>query len=340
MTTRVLITGGCGFIGSNLAAHCLKQGAPVTVYDNLSRAGSSKNADWLKATGYSRLRIVNGDIRDFSALRQAMAEADVVFHLAAQVAVTTSIERPREDFEINAWGGLNVLEAARQSGRNPILIYTSTNKIYGAMANLRLINGRARLRAADYPHGIPEEFPLDLHSPYGCSKGTCDQYVRDYARIYGLRTVVFRQSCIYGPRQFGMEDQGWVAHFAISALLGHPITIYGDGRQVRDLLHIRDLIAAFESAVENIETCQGQAYNIGGGPQNSASLLEVAALLEEVLGKPIALRFGDWRPGDQKFYVSDVRQAQRDLGWEPRLSPREGIAELCSWISRNRELFQ
>jgi len=336
---KVLITGGCGFIGSNLATHYLAKGWEVVVYDNFSRPGAEKNAAWLNDQDSGRLRFVRNDVRDLEALYQAMQGADVVAHLAAQVAVTTSVEDPMEDFLVNALGGINVLEAARQCGSNPIVLYSSTNKVYGGMEDLRVASSTLRYHLPDYPKGIGEDFPIDLYSPYGCSKGACDLYMIDYARIYGLRTVVFRQSCIYGPRQFGVEEQGWVAHFVISSVFGRPITIYGDGRQVRDVLHVRDLIEVFDRAVERIDVCCGQAYNLGGGPRNTTSLLELIYRLEPMLDKAIPLTFGDWRPGDQRVYISDVRKAERDLGWEPRTSIGEGVKDLCDWVQANRELF-
>ena len=345
---RILITGGCGFIGSNLAAHYLAKGWEVVTYDNYSRRGAKKNAAWLEksaislqqANGKGHLRQVRGDVRDLESLREAMKGTDVVAHLAAQVAVTTSVEDPLEDFLVNALGGMNVLEAARTCGSDPIVLYASTNKVYGGMEHLEVGSATLRYHLPEYPHGIGEDFPIDLHSPYGCSKGACDLYMIDHARIYGLRTVVFRQSCIYGPRQFGIEDQGWVAHFVISAVLGRPITIYGDGRQVRDVLHIKDLIVAFDRAIERIDVCAGQAYNLGGGPQNATSLLELIYRLEPILDRAIPLAFGDWRPGDQWAYVSDIRKAERDLGWVPQMSIGKGLQDLCQWVQANKELFE
>jgi CDP-paratose 2-epimerase len=334
-----LITGGCGFIGSNLAAHFLAKGWEVTAFDNFSRPGAEHNAAWLKTQADGRLRLVRGDVRDLPALRLAVEGADVIVHLAAQVAVTISVADPMQDFLINALGGIHVLEAARRSCSDPILLYASTNKVYGPMEQLRLHTGGLRHRLPEYPAGIPESFPVDLYSPYGCSKGSCDLYALDYARIYGLRTVVFRQSCIYGPRQFGVEDQGWLAHFVISALLGRPITIYGDGHQSRDVLHIRDLIDLYERAIDRIGTTQGQVYNVGGGPANELSLLELVYRLEARLNRAIPLRFGDWRPGDQRVYVSDVRKARRDLAWEPKVSIERGLDDLFTWVEANRELL-
>jgi CDP-paratose 2-epimerase len=336
---RILITGGCGFIGSNLAAHYLAQGHSVAVLDNFSRAGAVSNAAWLQSLAGGRLQVLLGDVREVRELARAVQAADLIVHLAAQVAVTASVVDPRHDFMVNALGGFNLLEAARRSSRDPIVLYASTNKVYGALGAVRVKLGALRYNLRDYAHGIPEGYPLDLHSPYGCSKGSADLYMLDYARIYGLRTVVFRQSCIYGPRQFGVEDQGWVAHFMISAVLGRPITIYGDGRQVRDILHVRDLIRAFDLAVEHIEVSRGQAYNLGGGPDNTLSLLELIYRLEADLDHPIPLWFDDWRPGDQRVYVSDIRKAERDLGWTPQITIEHGLADLHKWVEDNRGLF-
>jgi CDP-paratose 2-epimerase len=337
---RILITGGCGFIGSNLAAYYLEKGWEVIIYDNLSRQGSEVNAAWLADRGDGRFELVHADVRDMRTLLEAMQDVDVVAHLAAQVAVTTSVNNPLDDFLINALGGLHVLEAARQCGSDPIVLYASTNKVYGGLDDLQTANSRLRYSLEDYPGGISETFPIDLYSPYGCSKGACDQYMLDYARIYGLRTVVFRQSCIYGPRQFGIEDQGWVAHFAISALLNRPIIIYGDGRQVRDVLHVTDLVELFDMAVENIDVCAGHVYNIGGGPRNATSLLEMIYRLEPIVNRAIPLQFGEWRPGDQRVYVSDIRKAESELGWTPTIAVGEGLQDLCEWVESNTDLFR
>jgi CDP-paratose 2-epimerase len=274
------------------------------------------------------LTIVREDVRNLEALCGAMNEVDVVAHLAAQVAVTTSVVDPREDFLVNALGGINVLEAARHCSGDPIVLFSSTNKVYGALQSVKVEEGTLRDCLPDRPEGIAEDSPIDLYSPYGCSKGACDLYMLDYARIYGLKTVVLRQSCIYGPRQFGVEDQGWVAHFVISAVMGRRINIYGDGRQVRDILHIDDLLDVYDRAIERIDVCRGQAYNIGGGPGNAISLLELIYRLEAGLDRAIPLYFGEWRPGDQKVYISDIRKARRDLGWSPRVSVNDGLASL------------
>jgi CDP-paratose 2-epimerase len=337
MPPSALITGGAGFIGSNLADALASDGWVVWIFDLLARPGVERNLAWLQERHGGRIRFIRGDVRDFPAVAEAVRHTEVVFHLAAQVAVTTSLIDPRTDFEINALGTLNVLEAARQARHRPIVLYTSTNKVYGAMEEVPVVEEATRYRYADRPFGIDERQPLDFHSPYGCSKGAADQYVRDYARIYGLPTVVFRMSCIYGPRQFGTEDQGWVAHFVISAMTGRPITIYGDGKQVRDLLFVTDLVAAMRAAVERIDRTAGQVYNIGGGPEHTLSVWhEFAPLLAEILGRPLdPPAFGPWRPGDQKVYVSDIRKAMRDLDWRPQVGVREGLTRLAEWVREN-----
>jgi CDP-paratose 2-epimerase len=328
---NILIVGGAGFIGSNLTHHLLNQGCSVTIFDTLQRPGSAANLRWLREAHGARVRLVQADVREPAALSRAVAGMDRVYHLAGQVAVTTSLTNPREDFEVNALGTLNVLEAVRLAGDDPIVFFTSTNKVYGRMDDVPTVEGERRFAYRDAPQGIAEDRCLDFYSPYGCSKGTGDQYMRDYARIYGLRTVVFRMSCVYGPHQFGSEDQGWVAHFILSALHGHPITIYGNGKQVRDLLYVEDLMAAFESAAAAIETTRGRVYNIGGGPANSLSLLEVIAQLEESLGMRLQVSYDAWRPGDQPVYISDTRQATCDFGWRPSTSAAVGLQRLLTW---------
>ncbi len=337
-----LVTGGAGFIGSNYVQHLLSQGQIVTVYDNLSRRGATANLNWLKRAAYAKnLNFIRGDVRDAARLAEAAQQVDVIVHLASQVAVTTSVEDPRTDAEINIFGTFNALEAARASRRQPIVLYASTNKVYGGMENLIVEEKVTRYAYRDYPEGIPETYPLDFHSPYGCSKGAGDQYVRDYARIYDIPTVVFRQSCIYGPRQFGVEDQGWVAWFIIAAVTGRPITIYGDGKQVRDLLYIDDLVNAYDTAVHRIDQAAGQIYNVGGGPSNQLSIWkEFQPLLEQLLGRPIPFSQGDWRPGDQRIYVSDIRKATRELGWQPKVEVAEGITRLYQWIADHQQLFE
>ncbi|HJX39305.1 MAG TPA: SDR family NAD(P)-dependent oxidoreductase [Anaerolineae bacterium] len=338
--SRVLVTGGAGFIGTNLSHRLLSQGHEVVIYDNLSRAGTKKNLAWLRQNHGESFTLVQADVRDYPSLQRAVLGCDVVYHLAGQVAVTWSVSDPRQDFEINALGTLNMLEAARSSSPPPIVLFTSTNKVYGGMEEVEIVELETRHAYASLPEGVSEARPLDFHSPYGCSKGAADQYVRDYARIYGLRTVVFRMSCIYGPRQFGVEDQGWVAHFLIASVLGRPITIYGDGKQVRDVLYVDDLVAALESATERIEVTSGQIYNMGGGPENTMSVwTEFHALLKELLGHEVAVSYADWRPGDQLVYVSDTSKAGRELGWSPRVPVREGIERLFRWVVDNRQLF-
>ena len=339
---QIFITGGAGFIGSNSAARFLSGGHQVTIFDNFSRVGGEANLAWLESRhGSDCLRVVRGDVRDYGAVVEALAGADVVLHLASQVAVTVSVADPRTDFEINALGTFNILEAARHACPEAVVIYASTNKVYGGMAEVEVVEQEARYAYANHPHGIGEDARLDFHSPYGCSKGAGDQYMIDYARIYGLRTLTFRQSCIYGRRQFGVEDQGWVAHFVIAAVLDRQISIYGNGKQVRDLLHVQDLIDAYEAGIARIDTLSGEVFNLGGGPENTLSVwVEFKPLLESLTGHPIQVQKGPWRPGDQRIFVADIRKAQRLLGWEPRISPARGIADLYQWVSENRSLFQ
>lgn len=341
MTKHYLITGGAGFIGSNYAARLLARGEQVTIFDNFSRAGAKLNLKWLQEKfGEKAFRVIIGDVRDAEAIRLAAKEADVIVHLAAQVAVTTSVTNPREDFEINANGTFNVLEAARASDRNPALIYASTNKVYGEMEDVRVLEDAQAYRYADLPFGASEVQPLDFHSPYGCSKGAGDQYVRDYHRIYGLPTIVFRQSCIYGLRQFGIEDQGWVAWFVIAAITGRPITIYGDGKQVRDLLFVEDLLNAYDAGLAHLDVAAGQVFNVGGGLENTISIwLQFGPILEQIAGHPIPVQHADWRPGDQKIYISDIRKAQNLLGWKPKVGVAEGVQRLADWVKANRNLF-
>lgn len=341
MSRKVLVTGGAGFIGANYVKRLVERGDQVRVLDNLSRPGSVRNVEWLGSTlGGDGFELVRADIRDAEAVTRAAHEIDVVVHLAAQVAVTTSVEDPRHDFEVNALGTFNVLEAARRSGREPIVIYASTNKVYGELEGTKVSEEATRYTLADPPGGVAETQHLDLHSPYGCSKGSGDQYVRDYHRIYGLPTVVFRQSCIYGPRQFGVEDQGWVAWFVISAVLGRPITIYGDGKQVRDLLWVDDLLDAYDLAVERIDRVAGGVFNLGGGPNFTLSVWsEFGPLLEACTGSKLEAAFDDWRPGDQKTFVSDITRYAEAVDWRPRVAPEEGIRRLVTWVEANRQLF-
>ena len=337
---KIFITGGAGFIGSNSANYFLKQGHSVLIYDNLSRKGGQANLDWLHAEHGDKLQFVQADIRDYNSLCQQIAGADAVLHLASQVAVTTSVQDPREDFEINALGTFNVVEAVRNHAPQAAVLYASTNKVYGGMEEARVVDQGERYGYADFPNGVPETYPLDFHSPYGCSKGAGDQYMIDYARIYGLRTLVLRQSCIYGRRQFGVEDQGWVAHFIIATVLNRPISIYGDGKQVRDILHVDDLIRGYDLGIQKIDELRGKALNMGGGPDNTLSIwTEFGPMLEEFSNKQIAVKRGNWRPGDQRVFIADIRKAQEKLSWQPTISPKEGIHDLYQWVSQNKHLF-
>ena len=342
MKKKYLITGGAGFIGVNYVDRLLGRGEDVQIYDNLSRRGADSNIKWLQERhGHDSFRLVQGDVRDADYLEKSAADRDVVVHLAGQVAVTTSVTDPRDDFEINANGTFNVLEAARKSQKNPIVLFASTNKVYGGMESVRVVQEADHYRYGDFPDGISEQHPLDFHSPYGCSKGAGDQYTRDYHRIYGLPTVVLRQSCIYGPHQFGIEDQGWVAWFVIAALLRKPITIYGDGKQVRDILFVTDLMDAYDLAIERIDTSAGQIFNIGGGPANTLSIWEqFGPILENLVGEKIPVKRSDWRPGDQFVFVSDISKAKAQLGWAPRYDVDTGIRELFNWVKANRALFE
>jgi CDP-paratose 2-epimerase len=335
----ILITGGCGFVGTNLAHRFLSEGRRVCVFDDLSRPGVERNLHWLRETHGDELVVKIADVRDAAAVRDAVRRASHVFHLAAQVAVTTSLGDPIHDFDVNARGTVNVLEAVRHSARKPPLFFTSTNKVYGGLDDVELHEERLRYTPADEQvagHGISEARPLDFHSPYGCSKGTADQYVIDYARSYGLKTVVFRMSCIYGPHQFGTEDQGWVAHFLIRALNREPITIYGDGKQVRDILYVEDLVDAFVRAAENIDRCSGRAFNIGGGAANTISLRELLAMLRKLDGRAPRVDWGEWRTGDQKYYVSDSTRFREATGWQPAMSAAAGIRALREWLIASR----
>jgi CDP-paratose 2-epimerase len=337
---KILVTGGCGFIGCNWVDRLLARGERVVAFDNLSRRGSEKNAEWLRGKYGARFELIRADIRDARAIADAARDVDAIYHFAAQVAVTTSVTNPREDFEINALGTFNVLEAARASSRNPLVLFASTNKVYGGMEDVAIVEHATRYGYRDLPNGFSEERPLDFCSPYGCSKGAADQYTRDYARIYGLPTVVFRQSAIYGYRQFGVEDQGWLAWFIIAAVTGKPITIYGDGKQVRDMLFIDDLLDAYDAATARIDRIAGQVYNIGGGPMNTISVwAEFGPMLEKLLGRKILVQYGDWRPGDQRVCVYDISKAQRELGWEPKVGVQEGVEKLYRWVVENRALF-
>jgi CDP-paratose 2-epimerase len=337
---KILITGGAGFIGVNCAHYFAKKGHRVVIFDNLSRKGSDKNLEWIKSEGV--VVFFKGDLRKFVDLVDVFSnngKFDLILHLAAQVAVTTSVTDPYDDFEINALGTFNLLEATRRYSPNAAFIYSSTNKVYGEMEDLNIIQNNGRYKYKDLAQGVDETRNLDFHSPYGCSKGAADQYCRDYHRIYGLKTIVLRQSCIYGYHQFGIEDQGWVAWFCIATALGKPITIYGDGKQIRDVLFIDDLIKAFELAYKNRNKIAGQIFNIGGGPENTMSLHELIESLEKQKGEKISVSYSDWRPGDQKVFVGNISKAKRELGWQPTIDPTEGVKKLYKWVTENTNLF-
>jgi CDP-paratose 2-epimerase len=329
---KVFISGGVGFIGSNLAKYHLDCGDNVVVYDNLSRKGTEINLSWLKSLR-GNFKFIKGDIRDFSKLKSAIKDSNIIYHEAAQVAVTSSLKNPLEDFEINALGTINMLEAFKKYAPKATFVYSSTNKVYGGLedVNYKIKESRYTVSSKEYKKGINEKRPLDFHSPYGCSKGAGDQYVRDYSRVFGLNTVVFRQSCIYGQRQFGSEDQGWVFHFVKTALKKKKITIFGNGKQTRDILYVNDLIEAYTKAVENPKVSSGKIYNVGGGIINSVSLIELIKMLENILGYKIDKEFSGWREGDQKFYVSDNSLIKKELGWSPKVGKEKGLQLLISW---------
>lgn len=330
-----LITGGAGFIGTNLADRLLSEGRIVRIFDNLSRAGVEHNLAWLQARHGASLQFTHADIRDTAAVALAVRGVSQVFHFAAQVAVTTGLLDPVDDFEVNARGTLNLLEAIRLSSDRPGLVFASTNKIYGHLDDVKLTALGGRYLPADPAcrSGFSEQRILDFHSPYGCSKGAADQYVLDYARTYGLSAAVFRLSCIYGPHQCGNEDQGWVAHFLLCALSGQPITIYGDGCQVRDVLYVDDLVDALMLAQRRIDSISGKAFNIGGGPRRTTSLLELLSLMEELHGTAPKVGFSKWRAADQRYYVSDISRFARATGWSPKVGVREGVACLYRWLA-------
>jgi CDP-paratose 2-epimerase len=331
-----LITGGAGFIGTNLAYRLLRAGRQVRIFDNLSRSGAQQNLRWLRAVDGSRLQFHQGDVRNAADIRAVLAGIGTVFHLAAQVAVTTSLADPREDFSVNAGGTLNLLEEIRRAGRPIGLVFTSTNKVYGALEDIPLTALSARYDPASGVSAIDETRPLSFHSPYGCSKGTADQYVLDYTRGYSVHAAVFRMSCIYGPHQYGTEDQGWVAHFLIQALQDMPVTIYGDGKQVRDLLYIDDLIDALLCAEDHLTQIAGQAFNIGGGPDNTMSLIELIERIMALNGSPPVVAYGPWRVGDQRWYVSNPDKFERATGWRPKINVEKGLRLLYEWLSVNR----
>jgi len=335
----VVVVGGSGFIGSNLAHSLLADGEDVVILDNLSRPGVDQNLAWLKDMHGARVHPFLTDIRDLSGIEPAFAQAKAVFHLAAQTAVTTSLAQPIEDFEINGRGTLNVLEAVRKAGRNAPVIFASTNKVYGSLEDMAMDEQADRYVPADElvrARGVGESRRLDFCTPYGCSKGVADQYVLDYAKSYGLPTAVLRMSCIYGPRQFGTEDQGWVAHFLIRALQGEPITIYGDGKQVRDILHVDDAVAAYRAVLGQIDRVKGKAFNLGGGPTNAVSLAMVLREIARHTQKAPSVTHADWREGDQLYFVADTSRLETTLGWQARIDWRSGIKDLADWLLVNR----
>jgi len=344
----ILVTGGAGFIGSHVAEHYAKEGNEVIVFDNLSRADVLKkrageplyNWNYLK-NNYRNVVLVKDDVRDFKQVKSALKDVDTIVHTAAQVAVTTSLSDPRTDFEINALGTFNILEAARLN--DAALVFCSTNKVYGENVNqipVREEGKRYVFADEKYRDGIPEAFPTDLcaHSPYGCSKLAADLYVQDYAHTYGLKTGVFRMSCIYGERQLGVEDQGWVAWFVIATLTDKPITIYGDGKQVMDVLHVSDLVEAFNKFLNS--NLKHEVFNVGGGPKNTLSLLELLDLLKSLTRKSPKVFFANWRPVDQKVYISNISKSKRLLGWEPKVTPEDGVKRLIAWVSSNLAMFK
>ncbi len=337
----VLVTGGAGFIGSNIANRLASEGRDVLIYDALSRPGVERNLHWLQARHGERISFVRGDVRDENGLAAAARQSEAVFHMAAQVAVTTSMVDPRADFDINVRGTLHLLDALRQSGRRIPLIFASTNKVYGDLADIDFeLEGDAYQPAdpAVREHGISEARPLDFHTPYGCSKGAADQYVLDYARSFDLPTAVIRMSCIYGERQMGTEDQGWVAHFLIRALEGEPITLYGDGHQVRDILDVQDAVDAYMAAYKQIDRISGRVFNLGGGPGNAVSLRQIVAYIGEITGREPHIRFDDWRAGDQRYFVADTRLIRSTLGLGEARGWQEGVADLAAWLAEERGL--
>ncbi len=336
---KILITGGAGFIGINASKYFIEQGWFVIIFDNFSRALVEENIKWLKNNHADKFRIVKGDVvTDLKELAECVNEADLVLHLAAQVAVTTSITDPYNDLKTNVIGTFNVLESIRKSNNKPPLIYSSTNKVYGDLSHIDIIENETRYDFKNLK-GITENINLDFHSPYGCSKGAADQYARDYSRIYGLKTVVLRQSCIYGEHQFGVEDQGWVAWFIIACLQNKKITIYGNGKQVRDILYVGDLVRAYDLVYKNIAATSGKIYNVGGGYDNSLSLLEFINLLPSLANTKIDYSFSDWRPGDQPIFISDSSKINTDIGWQPAINKNDGLKKIAAWLKENISLF-
>lgn len=337
----IVITGGAGFVGCNLAESFLREGHQVILLDNLSRPGVEQNLTWLQENYDDQICPCLADIRNLEAIYPVIEGAKAVFHLASQTAVTISLERPEEDFEVNARGTLNVLEAVRRSGAATPVIFASTNKVYGALSDLEMMELEDRYSPMDpeiFQRGIDETRGLSFSTPYGCSKGTADQYVLDYAASFGIPTAVLRMSCIYGPRQFGTEDQGWIAHFLIRALRGEPLSIYGNGKQVRDVLHVADAVSAYRAVLRQIGTVRGKAYNLGGGPQNAVSLLMVLREISRITGRELVAEWYPWRQGDQRYFVADTSRLQNLVGWEQTIGWREGLGDLAAWFARERGL--
>ena len=345
--SKILITGGAGFIGSHAAEYFSKNGYDVVVFDNLSRSKllgkNDRNTmfNWNYLKSLKKIKLVKGDVRSFESLKRAASDAEIIIHAAAQTAVTTSVVNPEPDFSVNAAGTFNVLEVARRLKKRPSIVYCSTNKVYGHNVNkIKVFEEKTRYRFDDkYKFGIPESFSIDLceHTPYGCSKLAGDIYMQDFSHQYELKIGVFRMSCIYGTRQFGVEDQGWVSWFAIATMMNNPIRIYGDGKQVRDVLFVTDLIRAYEAFLKSDIQCG--VFNTGGGYTKTLSLLELLDILEETTGKRSLLEFGDWRPSDQKVYISDISKARRELGWKPEIEPKKGVLKLVEWVKENKKIF-
>ena len=347
---KVLVTGGAGFIGSHVAEFYAQKGCDVTVFDNLSRAQllgkGNRNImyNWGYLKNYHNVKLVKGDITNLEQLEKACNDVEAIVHTAAQTAVTMSLTDPQTDFSTNTLGTFNVLEVARKSESNPAVIYCSTNKVYGDNVNkINIVENKTRYVFENkFKNGIPETFPIDLceHTPYGCSKLAGDLYVQDYSRTYGLKTAVFRMSCIYGTRQFGVEDQGWVAWFTIATITGTPITIYGNGKQVRDVLYVSDLVDAYDAFLQRRNELSGEVFNLGGGSENTLSLLELLDMLETLTGKRSKVIFSDWRPSDQKVYISNISKAKEKLGWTPKNSPKIGVEKLVNWFLENKQCIK
>jgi CDP-paratose 2-epimerase len=338
-TRPVLVTGGAGFIGVNLADRLAREGYSVLIFDSLARPGVEANLEWLKSSHSDKISFACCDVRDRAALGEAVRDCRAVFHFAAQVAVTTSLVEPRFDFDVNVGGTISLLEALRLNNPRTPMLFASTNKVYGDLGDVALEVNDDRYLPSDprlRSHGVDEHRPLDFHTPYGCSKGAADQYVLDYARSFGLRTAVLRMSCIYGPHQIGTEDQGWVAHFVYRALAEEQIAIYGDGRQVRDVLHVSDAVEAYLAGWRNIGRVAGRAFNLGGGPANAVSLKRILRFLESKLGRAVDMKFADWRAGDQRYYVSDTRAVMDELGLPAPKGWEQGVGELIAWISERK----